>query len=355
MATVVAFRDGRADAQRYGVSDLPPLISDPSSPVIWVDTADREDPDLVEVAAALGLHPLAVTRARTGRLRPGFDRFDGHTVVTMMMPAGEPRTHIPPPDASASEDRDPTRPSILPVHQPQSSHKRQHHKAVLVAMVTPTALLTIRPHNSWKSEPLTQRWNAHPELVALGPVALLWAALDVATENHIDAITALDQRLERLESSVFASNPDTAAVQHDAYQLYKALTGVRHIAVPLREASSELLRDPSTPAPTGLIPYLQDVREHAQRVVEWSDSLRELINTIIDTNMTAQSNRMNLIMKKVTSWAAVIAVPTLVTGVFGMNVPLPWQTSPWATVGALVLMGATSLVLYVQFKRKDWL
>src|SRR5438552_7769675 len=102
-------------------------------------------------------------------------------------------------------------------------------------------------------------------------------------------------------------------------------------------------------------PYYQDVYDHVLRATEWTESLRDLVTTILETNLTIQGNRLNVITKKVTSWAAIIAVPTAITGFYGQNVPYPgfghasgFYTSTAVTIGA-------SAVLYVIFRRKEWL
>jgi magnesium transporter len=103
------------------------------------------------------------------------------------------------------------------------------------------------------------------------------------------------------------------------------------------------------------MPYYQNVYDKARRTAEWTDGLRDLVSNILETNLTIQSNRLNVITKKVTGWAAIIAVPTLITGFFGMNVPYPGfgdQAGLAASVATIALAG---LVLYFIFKRKDWL
>jgi magnesium transporter len=103
------------------------------------------------------------------------------------------------------------------------------------------------------------------------------------------------------------------------------------------------------------MPYFQDIYDHVMRVADWTDSLRDLVTTLIETNLTIQGNRMNLVMKKVTSWAAIIAVPTAITGFYGQNVPYPGFNEVsgfWVSTGLIVLGSAT---LYFIFKKKDWL
>ena len=91
------------------------------------------------------------------------------------------------------------------------------------------------------------------------------------------------------------------------------------------------------------------------RATEWTESLRDLVTTILETNLTIQSNRMNVITKKVTSWAAIIAVPTFVTGFYGMNVPYPGFSRQAGFVISVVVMIIAAITLWVVFKRKDWL
>ena len=104
-----------------------------------------------------------------------------------------------------------------------------------------------------------------------------------------------------------------------------------------------------------MAPYYQDVYDHVLRATEWTDSLRDLVNSILETNITIQGNRMNLIMKKVTSWAAIIAVPTAITGFYGQNLPYPGfgkESGLLVSAGLIVGIGAA---LYIAFKRWEWL
>ena len=104
-----------------------------------------------------------------------------------------------------------------------------------------------------------------------------------------------------------------------------------------------------------LMPYYQDVYDHVLRAAEWTDSLRDLVTTILETNLTIQGNRMNIITKKVTGWAAIIAVPTFITGFYGMNVPYPGFSAHTGWITALSVMLVSGLILYAVFRRRDWI
>jgi magnesium transporter len=104
-----------------------------------------------------------------------------------------------------------------------------------------------------------------------------------------------------------------------------------------------------------LMPYYQDVYDHVLRATEWTESLRDLVTTILETNLTIASNRMNVITKKVTSWAAIIAVPTFITGFYGMNVPYPGFSDHVGFIVAAAIMVISGAALYLVFRRRDWL
>jgi magnesium transporter len=104
-----------------------------------------------------------------------------------------------------------------------------------------------------------------------------------------------------------------------------------------------------------MTPYYQDVYDHVLRATEWTESLRDLVTTILETNLTIQGNRMNLVMKKVTSWAAIIAVPTAITGFYGQNVPYPGFAAHWGFWFSTALIVVMSGGLYWAFRRSDWI
>jgi magnesium transporter len=104
-----------------------------------------------------------------------------------------------------------------------------------------------------------------------------------------------------------------------------------------------------------LYPYYQDVYDHILRITESTDALRDLVSTIVETNLSLRDFRTNQIMKKVTSWAAIIAVPTLITGWYGMNVPYPGFAQHWGVIVSTLMIFGCAGVLYWVFKRKDWL
>jgi magnesium transporter len=127
------------------------------------------------------------------------------------------------------------------------------------------------------------------------------------------------------------------------------------LVVPIREVVSGLMRREQAAVPEALYPYYQDVYDHILRVTETTDSLRDLVSTIVETNLSLRDYRQNQVMKKVTSWAAIIAVPTLITGYYGMNVRYPGFNTTWGWLASLTLIMVCSVALFVVFRKKGWL
>ena len=141
---------------------------------------------------------------------------------------------------------------------------------------------------------------------------------------------SLDTEIEALEDLLFddraAANTE---VQRRSFELRKSLVLLRRLVLPMREVVNSLMRRDLHVLDEAMAPYYQDVYDHVLRATEWTESLRDLVTTILETNLTIQGNRMNLVMKKVTSWAAIIAVPTAITGFYGQNVPYPGFAAHW--------------------------
>ncbi len=184
---------------------------------------------------------------------------------------------------------------------------------------------------------------------------LLWGLLDAIVDGHFDAVQALDAEIEGLEDLLFDTEARNTEVQRRSFELRKSLVLLRRVVLPMREVINALMRRDLHVIDPAMTPYYQDVYDHVLRATEWTESLRDLVTTILETNLTIQGNRMNLVMKKVTSWAAIIAVPTAITGFYGQNVPYPGFAAHWGFWVSSALIVGISGLLYWQFRRSDWL
>jgi magnesium transporter len=136
----------------------------------------------------------------------------------------------------------------------------------------------------------------------------------------------------------------------------KDLVELRRVVLPMREVISSVLRNRrDLNARRELDPYYDELYDHVLRASEWTESLRDMVTTIFETNLSLQDARLNTVMKKLTSWAAIIAVPTAVTGYFGQNIPYPGFGREWGFVLSCLVIALGAGLLYVGFKRRDWL
>ena len=162
--------------------------------------------------------------------------------------------------------------------------------------------------------------------------------LDVVVDGYFDAVQAFDDYYDEVSDSIFSEHPLDPAEQRRWFDMRRAMVRFHRLAVPLREAVSSLMRREHAAVTEELYPYYQDVYDHILRISESSDSLRDLVSTIVETNLSLRDYHQNQIVKKVTSWAAIIAVPTLITGYYGMNVPYPGSGNNWGVVVSAALV-----------------
>lgn len=216
-------------------------------------------------------------------------------------------------------------------------------------------LITVHEDHGFDLTAVESRWDRSPDLAVHGVSFLLYGLLDVVVDSYFDAVEDFDEYYDQISETIFSDTPIAPEQQLNWFQMRRALFQLHRLAVPLREAVSSLMRREHTAVSDDLYPYFQDVYDHILRVTESTDALRDLVSTIVETNLSLRDYRQNQVMKKVTSWAAIIAVPTLITGYYGMNVKYPGIASHWGWVFSTVLMVGLSLYLYTEFKKRDWL
>ena len=317
------YRNGQLALEGFPVSDISEHLGDDHA-VVWLDLRDPDRADLSVLSREFGLHPVAVEDAIDDHERPKLDRYESHLFLT-----------------------------AYGVHLDKTSG--QLATSELSAFVTRHALITVRKDDRLDVGAIVGHWDSSPDLAQYGVGYLLYGLLDYLVDGYFAAIQALDDFVEGLEDQLFDNVPQDRAVQRRTFELRKSLVRFRRVVLPVREVMNTLMRRDLHTVPKKMHPYYQDLYDHVLRVTEWSDSLRDLANSILETNLTIQGNRLNVITKKVTGWAAIVAVPTLITGFYGMNVPYPGFDKPVGFAISLVLMLASAGVLYLVFKRKEWI
>ncbi len=223
------------------------------------------------------------------------------------------------------------------------------------AFINPRYLITVRKDDGFSMTPVLERWDRSPDLVVHGVSFLLYGLLDVVIDGYFDTVESFDQYYDEVSEGLFADEPLSPDQQRNWFEMRRALVRFHRLVVPMREAISGLMRREHGTLPEVLYPYYQDVYDHILRVNESTDSLRDLVSTIVETNISLRDYRQNQVMKQVTSWAAIIAVPTLITGWYGQNVPFPGSGETWGVVTSAAVLLSVSGGLFVLFRRRGWL
>ncbi|MBC7374727.1 MAG: magnesium transporter CorA family protein, partial [Frankiales bacterium] len=168
-------------------------------------------------------------------------------------------------------------------------------------------------------------------------------------------VQELDEAIDGLEDLLFDPAGRSEELQRRSFELRKSLVQLRRVVLPMREVVNTLLRRDLGIVGADMAPYYQDVYDHVLRASEWTESLRDLVATVLETNLTMQGNRLNETVRKLTAYAAILAVTTAVTGFYGQNVPYPGfgQAAGFATSVTVLVLSVVGL--YVLFKRKGYL
>jgi magnesium transporter len=318
-----AYRRGALEAESFPVADVSDYLEDPDT-IVWVDVAGPSPTALHELAEELGLHELAVEDAIGPEQRPKVDRYPTHLFLTSYYVRVDPE-------------------------------KGEMEAIEVDAFFNKRWLITVRRGEGFPIEEVMARWDRSPDLVGHGVGFLLYGLLDVVVDGYFRALSDFDDYYETVSDGIFAEQPLEPSQQRHWFDMRRETVRFHRLVVPTREVVNALMRHEGQLIPTELYVYYQDVYDHILRITESSDSLRELVAAIVETNLSLRDYRQNLIVKKVSSWAAIVAVPALITGYYGMNVPFPGFAQVSGVVASSLLMVAVSASLYLIFRRNDWL
>jgi magnesium transporter len=330
MIQVRAFRDGTPVADDLSLGDAERLI-DEERCFVWIDVTDPQGDEVDALGAIFALHPLTIEDAHHRHQRPKVELFEGYAFVVV-----HPLAMRDGPDGGELVDQE------------------------LHAFVGPRYIATIR----YGTEPFSlkgveHRWLGQPEMLAAeGGGFATYVLVDEVVDDYLSIIEAFEDRADDLEDDVFeepVTEGEGSELQERIFRLKREVVRLRRFAAPLRQSLDMIQEEPKI-AGSKLQPYYRDVSEHVLRVTELADNIRDLLTSLLEVRVSQVANRMNDIMKKLSAWAGIILVPTLIAGVYGMNFAnmpeLGWSVGYPAALGTMLL---SSGILYAVFKRKGWL
>jgi magnesium transporter len=324
------WRDGALVEEDFDFARISDYLTEEKC-LIWVDLCGPGQGLLTELAGELSLDAQAVEDSVAQAERAKATRYAGHTFITAYATKIEPTT---------SKNR-------------QSSGLQVNRVS---AFVFPQGIITVRTSPDFDLEPVTTRWDDNADLIQYGVGALVHGLLDVIVDSHFETVQALDDAMEDLEGDLFDNQALTGQVQRRTYGIRKDLVQLRRVILPMRDVVNVVLRHRQDGhASPELDSWYEDLYDHVLRASEWTESLRDMVTTIFETNLSLQDTRLNTVMKKLTSWAAIIAVPTAITGYFGQNVPYWGYEKFWGFLFSSGVIVATAAGLYLFLKKRGWL
>ncbi len=321
------WRDGVVVAENWPLEELDTRLADPAT-LFWIDLVAPEVAVLTNLAERLELP---------------------HRAIESMLRLGER------PQARRQGDNLFVQACAIQLTGADGYDSRVN-LARISAFVTSRGLVTVRAEDNFDFNAVCQQWDSDPKLIAGGALGLLNGLLTMVVDGHFKTLEVLDDRMEDLEDRLLGDQAPNANIARAIYRLRRELVDVRRVISPMRDVINTIFRfGAETNWSLQMRDYYDDLSDHIQRASEWTETLRDLVSSIFETNLALNDARLNAIMKKLSGWAAIIAVPTLITGWFGMNVPYPGYGTTPGFIGALLVCLGTSIALYVVFKKNDWI
>jgi magnesium transporter len=290
---------------------------------VWVDMHEPSEGELDRLSAEFELHPLAVEDAVHAHQRPKVEAY-GDTLFVVLKPARYVDSEEV---VSLSE---------------------------IMLFLGDGFILTVRHGETSVLDDVRRRLEADPDPLQCGPAAVLHAVMDRVVDDYGVVLRGVDHDVEDIERQVFSEERRNHGRR--IYTLKSEVLEFRQAVMPLVDPLDDLANGKLVKAGTQLLDYFRDVHDHVMRVGERLESIDNLLTSALTADLAQVGVRQNEDMRKMSAWVAIVAVPTMIAGIYGMN----FERMPelgWA-LGypfALFLMAMSSLSLYVLFRRREWL
>lgn len=316
----VAYRDGKkiADVAREEIHAW--LARNDA--ILWVAVRDPEPHELDQLEEQFDLHPLAIEDARHGHQRPKFEEYGDSLFFVMHM------------------------------IEPEGDDLRVGEVEIFVAH---NYVLSVRSRSERNFQDVRSRCEREPELMQHGTGYILYALMDAVVDRYFPILDGIETQLETIEGQIFAGKSPRANIEA-LYGIKQDLMTLKHATAPLLEAVGKLHGGRVPQVCTGLGDYFRDVSDHLVRINQSIDAARDMVTTAISVNLSLITLQESEVTKRLAGYAALVAVPTMVAGIYGMNFQhmpeLAWQ---WGYPLSLGLMVAVDAYLFYRFRKAKWL
>jgi magnesium transporter len=317
------YRDGRRQREEPMTVEEAGAICAREQGFVWVGMFEPSPEELAEVQQHFGLHELAVEDAQDFHLRPKIEQYDDDVLFVVLRTARYD-------DASEEVDF-----------------------GEISMFLGPAFVITVRQGSASDLHPARLRLEKRPQLLREGTMAILWAVLDQIVDDYGPVVEGLERDIEEVEATVFAG---VVAPTERVYFLRREVTDFYRAVHPLLGPADALERGVYRGVGHDLRQYFRDIDDHLKLVNDEVGAQRDLLTTVLEANMAVIQVEQNEVVRKISGWAAIIAVPTFLASLYGMNFQhMPELDAKFGYPGVLILMLATAVGLYAFLKRARWL
>jgi magnesium transporter len=326
----VAYQDGARVPGGRDLVETVERIRKSDEGFVWLGLHEPTDQEFAGIADLFDLHPLAVEDAVEAHQRPKLERY-GDTLFAVFKTV------------------------CYVEHKELTATSEVVNTGEIMVFVGSDFVITVRHGRHGSLGPLREELEADARQLAKGPAAVLHAIADHVVDDYVHVTDSVQEDIDQVEADVFAENGARADAGR-IYQLKRELLELKRAVVPLARPVQELATRPIRVIAPEIQAYFRDVSDHLLRVTEQIAAFDELLNSILQAHLAQVTVAQNEDMRKITAWAAVIAVPTMVCGLYGMNFDhmpeLHWRFGYPIVIGVITL---ACLVLYRGFRRNGWL
>ena len=321
LVNCVAYEEGRklADIERQQISDY---LARPGC-FVWVAMRDASDAELEQMREEFDLHPLAVEDARHGHQRPKIEEYGDSLFVVLKT-------------IEVAGDE-------LKVGELHVFAGRNY-------------VLSVRQGAERGFTDVRSRAEREPELLKHGSGYVLYALMDAVVDRYAPVLDAVVEKLESLEEQLFTAGASPRASIEALYYVKQQLTQLKHVAGPLLESTGRLFGGRVPAVCLALGEYFRDVYDHLVRLNQSIDSARDTVSTAIQVTLALITIAESEVTKRLAAYAALVAVPTMIAGIYGMNFQhmpeLSWAFGYPVVVG---LMAVIDTYLFIRFRKAGWL
>lgn len=296
---------------------------------VWIGLHEPENELLHRVADDFGLHPLAVEDVTSTHENPKVEHYEESIFMVL-----KTVRYVPHEDINVQNE-------IIETGE-------------VTVFIGSHFVVTVRKGDHGGLASIRSTIEDNPEMLSHGPAAVLYAIADVAVDGYLDVAEKVDTDITEIEESIFAEENTNHAER--IYRIKRELLNLRRAVVPLGQPIRTLSQHPVELIDPKVQTYFRDIGDHLDRVHNLLAGYEDIINSMLQANLAKLSVAQNNDMRKITSWAAIIAVPTAIAGIYGMNFAyMPELRWTLGYPAALTLMALSCVALYWNFKRRGWL